>query len=464
MTNLLMRLLALASATALSVSAFAAPARPNVVVFFMDDVGYADLRIDGATDARTPNLDRFARQGVRLTQCYAAAPVCTPTRAAFMTGRYQHRIGLEEVIAPSRRNANQGLPSSEPSLPRMMHDAGYATGLFGKWHLGALPEFHPNRHGFDEFFGFLGGAINYYSHLGEDGKHDLYANDKPVELKGYLTDEITARTVSFIERHKDEPFFVDVAYNATHWPFHPPDLDAAPAHPHGTPADVLRAWSGEGTREDYVKMLERADEGIGRILATLDRLGLRENTLVIFTSDNGGEWLSHMGPLSQRKRSLWEGGLRVPCILRWPANLPGGHVSSQPAITMDLTATILAAAKVEPSRSRPLDGISLLPLLQKNARRVERTFFWLGPNAGTNDRAMREGRWKYISDSPLFPGMLFDVEADPGERKELAAKHPDVLKRLRDLHAAWESSLRPAKDAAVQNPELPAKGKANGID
>ena len=416
----------------------------------MDDLGYADLHIDGAVDARTPNLDQFAREGVRLTQCYAAAPVCTPTRAAFMTGRYQHRIGLEEVIAPSQGNIDQGLSSTEPSLPRLMKDAGYATALFGKWHLGVRSEFLPNRNGFDEFFGFLGGAIDYYSHVGEDGKHDLYENEKPAELKGYLTDEITARTVSFIERHAKEPFFVDVAFNATHWPFQPPDLKETPPHPAGRPADVLRAWAGEGTREDYVKMLERADEGIGKILATLDRLGLRDNTLVIFASDNGGEWLSHMGPLSNRKRSLSEGGLRVPCVFRWPARLPAGHVSSQAAITMDLTATILAAANVAPAKSHPLDGVSLIPLLQKDAQRLERTFFWLGARIGTNDRAMREGRWKYISDSSLFPGMLFDVEADPGERKELAARHPDVLKRLRDKHAAWESSIRPVTAAAKE--------------
>ncbi|HEY0592365.1 MAG TPA: sulfatase-like hydrolase/transferase, partial [Thermoanaerobaculia bacterium] len=344
------------------VAAAAPAAPPNIVVFFMDDVGYADLRIDGAVDARTPNLDRLAAEGVRLTDCYAAAPVCTPTRAAFMTGRYQHRVGLEAVLASALGNADRGLSPREPTLPRYLHDAGYATGLFGKWHLGSRPEFRPNLHGFDEFFGFLGGALDYYSHLGEDGKHDLYENDRPVELKGYLTDAITARAISFIERHRGEPFFLDVAYNATHWPFQPPGVETPEPFPAGEHEDVLRAWSGRGTREDYVRMLERADEGIGRILATIDRLGLRENTLVIFTSDNGGEWLSHMGPLFNRKGTLWEGGLGVPCVFRWPARLPGKRVSRQPAITMDLTATILAAAGATPRADRPLDGIDLLPI------------------------------------------------------------------------------------------------------
>src|SRR5688500_4706604 len=177
--------------------------RPNIVIFFMDDLGYSDLRIDGALDVRTPNLDRLAREGVQLTDCYAAAPVCTPTRAAFMTGRYQHRVGLETVLAASLKNTDQGLSPAEPTLPRYLHDAGYATALIGKWHLGSKPEFMPNRHGFDEFFGFLGGAVDYYSHLGEDGEHDLYENDQPVHTDRYLTDEITDRSISFIERHRD---------------------------------------------------------------------------------------------------------------------------------------------------------------------------------------------------------------------------------------------------------------------
>ena len=424
---------------------------PNVVVFFMDDLGYADLAIDGASDIDTPNLDRLARQGVRLTHCYAAAPVCTPTRAAFMTGRYQHRVGLENVIAPSLATAEHGLAVSERTLPRYLKDVGYTTGLIGKWHLGSKPEFHPNRHGFDEFFGFLGGAVNYYSHLGEDGEHDLWENGKPVVLERYLTDEITTRALSFIERHAKTPFFLDVAYNATHWPFHPPGLEQAPAHPAGGSGDVIRQWAGEGSREDYVRMLERVDEGIGKILAMIDELGLRKNTLVIFTSDNGGEWLSNMGPLFHRKRSLYEGGLRVPCILRWPARLPGGRTSLQPAITMDLTATILRAAKVTPVENRPLDGTDLIALLNEE-KIVERTFYWRGVRS-PNEKAVRDGRWKYVGDSPLFPGMLFDVVADPGERNDLAAEHSDVVKQLIEQHRLWNREVQPAVDSPAAHPD-----------
>ncbi len=420
--------------------------RPNVIVFFMDDLGYGDLRTYGATDVQTPNLDRLAREGVRLTDCYAAAPLCTPTRAAFMTGRYQHRVGLEAVLTP--RNNQLGLSASEPTLPRLLKNAGYATGLVGKWHLGWKPEFHPNRHGFDEFFGFLSGAVDYYTQRDEAGGHDLYENDRPVELTTYLTDEITARAISFIERHASTPFFLDVAYNATHWPFQPPDLSAPPSQPSGTPEERVEQWAAQGTREDYVRMLERADQGIGRVLAALDRAGLRDRTLVVFTSDNGGEWLSRMEPFFHRKGTLWEGGLRVPCIFRWPGQLPAGTVSSQPAITMDITATVFAAAQVVASPARPLDGIDLTPILTGKRLPIDRTFFWLSPWAGNQDKAIRYGRWKYISQSALFPGLLFDLQTDLGERHDLAAERPDLLKKLKGMHRDWERSVRAPQPAS----------------
>ena len=207
---------------------------------------------------------------------------------------------------------------------------------------------------------------------------------------------------------------------------------------------MVQQWAAVGTRDDYVRMLERADQGIGRILATIDRLGLRNDTLVIFASDNGGEWLSRMDPLLNRKATLWEGGLRVPCILRWPARLPAKRVSKQAAITMDLTATILAAGGVKISAEKPLDGIDLVPLLAGNRPPLERTFYWLGTRAGSPEKAMRDGRWKYVAQSH-FPGFLFDLEKDLGERRDLAAKDPAKLKAMKEKHAAWERTIRPVK-------------------
>ena len=409
----------------------AAETKPNVVIFFMDDLGYGDLGSYGAKDVATPNIDRLAREGVRLTDCYAAAPLCTPTRAAFMTGRYQHRVGLEHVIKAN--DVDKGLPATEPGLPRLLKNAGYATALIGKWHLGFKPEFSPMRHGFDEFFGFLSGAIDYYSHVSETGRHDLYENDRPATLKGYMTDEIARRAVAFIDRNAGKPLFLDVAFNATHWPFQPPDMKAPPPFPPGK--RVVEQWAEEGTRADYIRMLESADRAVGEVLAALERHKLTADTLVIFTSDNGGEWLSRMGPLFQRKGSLYEGGIRVPCILRWPARLKGGRTSSQVAITMDLTATILAAAGARPER--PLDGINLIAALEGKV--VERTLYWRSAWEQGHEKALRTGKWKWISTSPnaIFPGQLFDLEKDPGERSDLAADNPDLLRRFKLMHAAW---------------------------
>ena len=279
------------------------PRTPNVVLVMMDDMGYGDLGSYGAPDVRTPNIDRLAREGVRLTDAYANGAVCTATRAALISGRYQQRAGLEWVLTGSAEDRQLGLPVTGTSLPALLKTNGYATGLLGKWHLGWKPEFRPNAHGFDEFFGFLSGAHDYYSNV-SDGPPDLYENETPVEPSGYLTDEITRHAIGFITRHAggDGPFFLEVAYNAVHWPFEPPDRP--PTEREGSASRPLRQMPNDSlpaTRADYVRMLERADQGVGEILAALDRSGLKRNTLVIFTNDNGGEWLSRSAPLFHRK-------------------------------------------------------------------------------------------------------------------------------------------------------------------
>jgi len=431
----------IAFVAALFVCSIAEARGPNIVVLFMDDVGYGDVRSYGAKDVATPNIDRLAREGVRLTNCYASAPMCTPTRAALMTGRYQHRVRLESVLTPE--DIDKGLPATEETLPRILKNAGYATALIGKWHLGFKPEFGPNRHGFDEFFGFRSGAIDYYSHVNEAAEHDLYENEKPVELKGYMTDEIGRRAVSFIDRHAGSPFFLDVAFNATHWPFQPPDLKTPPPLPHGKGLDIVRSWANTGTRADYIKMLERADRAIGDILAAIERNKLTNDTLVIFTSDNGGEWLSRMGPLFQRKGSLYEGGIRVPCIFRWPGRLAAAKTSTQTAITMDLTATIVSAAGGKASRA--FDGIDLLPILAGKQSPIDRTLYWRSAWPNGQERALRSGSWKWISVSPnmLFAGQIFNLEADAGERNDLSSEHPELLRKFSEMYVQWEREVRP---------------------
>jgi arylsulfatase A-like enzyme len=431
-----------------------APPRPNIVLIIMDDLGYGDVGSYGAPDARTPNIDRLAREGVKLTDFYANHANCSPTRTALITGRYQQRYGIE---SPLRHDDPRHLPPSDTSLPRLLKNAGYATGLIGKWHLGYDAVAGPNRHGFDEFWGFRRGAVDYYTHTVATTTavkldapiHDLYHNEEPTTSSAYLTDEITRRAEAFIQQRAGGPFFLEVAYNATHWPYQRPDL------PEGR-----RGWDHyreSGTREDYIAMLQRADQGIGRILAALGRLTLAQNTLVIFTSDNGGEWLSRNAPLFHRKSTLWEGGIRVPLLLRWPARLAAGTTSPQVGITMDLTASFLAAAGAKPPDGYRPEGIDLVGLLQKGTA-VDRTLFWrLPPAAGAagtpplTQRAARRGTWKYVDDRGQY--FLFDLRTDPGERHDVAQQHPDLVRELRSLVARWEADV----DAEGKERTTPAR-------
>jgi arylsulfatase A-like enzyme len=403
--------------------------RPNVVLILMDDLGYGDIGSYGVPDAKTPNIDRLAREGVRFTDFYANGPNCSPTRTGFITGRYQQRYGIEWPLGSQPGDSARGVLPSETSLPRLLKAAGYATGLIGKWHLGWQPQFHPRRHGFDEFWGFLGGYLDYFSNIGEFDRHDLFHNESPARDSAYLTDQITTRAKTFIEEHGGQPFFLEVSYNATHWPFQRPN------HPRDQRG---RPDSRDGTRADYVAMLERADQGVGIILETLDRLGLTHNTLLIFTSDNGGEWLSRNAPLFHRKSSLWEGGIRVPAIFRWPARLPAGAVSNQVGITMDLTATILAVAGAQPPASYRPEGMDLIAVVERG-NEVERTLYWRVQNPRRLQRAVRRGKWKYMRDGP--DEFLFDLEADPGERHDLARNHVALRAELRRLHAAWDADV-----------------------
>jgi arylsulfatase A-like enzyme len=329
------------------------------------------------------------------------------------------------------------------SLPALLKKSGYSTGLIGKWHLGFKPEFGPNAHGFDEFFGFVSGAVDYYSHRRGDGTPDLYENNKPVESTRYLTDEITDRAVGFVDRHSRAPFF-SRAYNAVHWPFEPPDMPASMRHdvPQPQAGGDLSLYQGPdvavpATRRDYVRMLERADEGVGKILAALEQRGLAANTLVIFTNDNGGEWLSRNAPLSNRKTTLWEGGIRVPLILRWPGVLPANAVSRQVAMTMDLTATILALSAPR-FREPQADGINLIPTLTGRAPLVERTVFWRRVRPSLQ-RAVRSGQWKLLREATNF--YLFDVAADAAERNDLTAAHPEIVRRLKAAIDSWEKDV-----------------------
>jgi arylsulfatase A-like enzyme len=417
--------------------------KPNVVLIITDDVGYGDIGSYGAPDIKTPNIDSLARDGVRLTDFYANGPNCSPTRTGLVTGRYQQRYAIEVPLGNASGAGEQGLPPTGRSLPQLLKNNGYSTALLGKWHLGYKREFSPNAHGYDYFFGFKSGYTDYYQHTDGSGHPDLFENDKPVSESGYMTDMITDRSIRFIEQNASRPFFVEVAYNAGHWPYQPPD------HP-STAIDHARHLQPDeentSTRADYVAMLERADRGVGQMLRTLDRLGLSRNTIVIFTNDNGGEWLSRNAPLFSRKNTLWEGGIRVPAIVRWPGHIPAGRVSPQVGMTMDLTASILAATNTPVPAEAHLEGIDLFPILEGRSPVVERTLFWR-VSGNRTQRAVRSGDWKLMVDNGII--MVFDVRKDVGERNDLTNQRQDVARRLRPLIAKWEA-------------DVDAEAKANG--
>jgi arylsulfatase A-like enzyme len=332
----------------------------------------------------------------------------------------------------------RGLPPTGRSLPQLLKNNGYATALVGKWHLGWKREFSPTAHGFDYFFGFKSGFVDYYQHTaGGDAplREDLFENDRPLQVPGYMTDLITERSVRFIEQNAGRPFFIDIAYNAAHWPYQRPDAPSTARDNgrHLTPFD-----DSTSTRADYVAMLERADQGVGRILQALEKAGLARNTIVIFTNDNGGEWLSRNAPLFHHKNSLWEGGIRVPAILRWPGRIPAGRVSGQVGITMDLTASILAATGTAVPPETRLEGINLLPILEGRAPEVDRTLFWRVPGP-VAQQAVRSGEWKLLIDGGR--PMLFNLRADIGERNNLIGQRSDVARRLRPLLAAWQADV-----------------------
>jgi arylsulfatase A-like enzyme len=425
-----------------TVNAQPVPPRPNIVLIITDDMGYGDLGSYGSPDIKTPNIDGLATAGVRFTQFYANGPTCTPTRAGLITGRYQQRFAMERPLGHATSpDGALGLPSTGWSLPQLLQNHGYDTALIGKWHLGYLPQFSPKAHGFMSFFGFKAGYIDYYQHTDNGGQPDLFENDAPVKVDGYMTDLITERSVSYIDAHAKSPFFLEVAYNVPHWPYQVPDQ---PSTAIGNSRHVLPHDEDPGTRADYVKMMERADQGVGRILSAIGRNGIAANTLVIFTNDNGGEWLSRNAPLFNRKFSVYEGGIRVPAIMRWPGRLPAGVVTDQVGITMDLTATILAVTGAPVPADGKLEGINLMPLLARGAALQSRTLFWrvVSPTRPTLDqRAVRDGDWKLFVEGGPARMMLYNLRDDIGERNDLAASNTAVVRRLAQLLQAWEKDV-----------------------
>lgn len=410
--------------------------RPNFVFILADDLGWADLSVYGQTDYQTPHLDALAAQGVRFNQAYSNSAVCSATRFALMTGRYQYRLrgGLEEPLV---RKANvHGLPPEHPTLPSLLGDAGYETALIGKWHLGNLPNFGPLKSGYQRFFGNYGGAIDYFTHkpaVGDGVARDLYEGEVPVERIGYYTQVLADEASQWIgQRSADKPFFLSLHFTAPHWPWVGPEDE----HVSRSLTDIFH-YDG-GNLEVYGRMVRSLDSAVGQVLAQLEAQGLADNTVVVFTSDNGGERFSKTWPFTGQKTELLEGGIRVPTLLRWPARIRP-QVSEQVTATMDWLPTLLAAAGIAPDAAYQPDGDNLLPVLQGDKPAYERQIYWRYKSQ--QQRAARDGNWKYlkINDNEF----LFDVVVDTLERANLKHKHPDVFERLRAQWEAWNAQFLP---------------------
>jgi arylsulfatase A-like enzyme len=348
-------------------------------------------------------------------------------------------VGLEEPLK-SISPANAGLPPEHPTIASLLKMSGYDTSLVGKWHLGWKPEFGPNRHGFDEFFGVLSGAVDYFTHKAADlpggrgagGGPDLWQNLEPIERVGYLTDLLSDKAIEVIGRPHPKPFFLSLQYTAPHSPWEGPEDEAIGHTTHGRGPMVEG-----GSLKIYGAMMKSMDAGIGRVLKALERAKLERETLVIFTSDNGGERYSFNWPFSFQKMYLYEGGTRVPAIVRWPGVIPGGRVTDQAAITMDWTATILAVAGAAPDPAFPLDGEDLMPVCSGQRAPYERTLFW----RITDFDAARVGSWKYLKDRT--GEHLFDLATDPGEKADLRSAHPDRFEAIRRRYQAWAAQMLP---------------------
>jgi arylsulfatase A len=423
--------------------------RPNVVFILVDDLGYGDAGCMGGRDIATPNIDRIAKEGVTMTDFYANAPVCTPTRAGFMLGRWQQRVGIEFAfgyqVEQMRKSGGEwvkeedihglGLPLGEVTLADRMRAAGYATGAFGKWHLGFRDEYNPLKRGFDEYFGELLGHADFYRHRYYDGTRALRDGLEAVEMDGrYFTDLVNERAANFVRKRAGggKPFFLYVPHLAVHAPFQAPD---APETPMVTKESMLK-----GSRAIYKAMLERVDAGVGMLLKALEETGVADRTLVVFSSDNGGERWASNAPLFHHKATLWEGGIRVPCLMRWPGVIPAGTRSGVPGITMDLSATFLAAAGGEMPKDKPFDGVDLLPLITGRQEAGERTFCWRMQRSNRTMKAIRRGKWKYVNDGNTMD-LLFDLEADIAERRNLNFEHPEVVDELKRRMADWEAEM-----------------------
>jgi len=394
--------------------------RPNIIWIMADDLGYGDLGCHGCKDIPTPHIDNMAMKGVKCSNFYAAAPVCTPSRASILSGRYPEAIGMTAVLM-----GRGGMASEVVTIAEVLKNSGYATGLIGKWHLGYGGESLPNAQGFDEFYGHRGGKIDFFKHTDDSqkvvgnpmGKHDFYENNKEIFPEGYSTDLYTRRAIQFVESHRQQPFFLFVSYDAPHYA-RKGVLQAPQSHV----SKFTKNKDKPSMRELYAAMVNCMDDGIGELLACLDKNGMEANTFMMFVSDNGAD-PKHGGsntPLSGGKWTTKEGGIRVPMIAKWPSRIPAGITSTEIFHMIDLFPTMLSVAGISKPQQLTLDGCDVMECLMGKSTIAERPLFF-GKNT------IRKGKWKVVDSK------LHDLEKDPGENHDLSAEYPEVLKELKSL-------------------------------
>jgi arylsulfatase A-like enzyme len=458
-------LLVTACAVTSAESAAHTVARPNLIIVMTDDQGYADVGFNGCQDIPTPNLDSLAKNGVRFPNAYVTFSVCSPSRAGLLTGRYQQRFGHERNPAWQPQNPQSGLPRSETTLADALGKVGYTSGLIGKWHLGAHPDFHPLKRGFSEFFGHLGGGHQYFpeeltikdtnlaKNEGQSYRLWIMRDHTPVRTTNYLTDEFSDEAVRFVERHKDRPFFLYLAYNAPHGP-----LQATEKY--------LNRFSSikNPKRRTYAAMVSAVDDGVGKLLAKLRELNLENNTLVVYLSDNGGPTsvnASSNRPLRGEKSSPWEGGIRVPFAAQWPGRIPKGLVYEPPVLSLDIFATITALAQAPVDPARPLDGVNLMPYLtgEKSGAPHDAIYLRMFDRGAY---AVRSGDFKIVTLAKGSQTELFNLRQDIGEAKDISATHTNEFQSLEAKRTAWDAQLIPPGFEGLRMPKR-SNTKTNGV-
>ena len=444
----------LARCVVLLLACFAAQAqapgneRTNVVLIYIDNVGWGDLACYGNPVTRTPNMDRLASQGVRLTDFYIPSSSCSPSRGALLTGRYPDRNGLMHQLSVQENWTGIGLPHSERLLPEIMREHGYATALFGKWNIGFAEGSRPTDRGFDEFIGCISGNCDYYTHV-YNGRLDMHVGTEPKRVEGYSTDIFADSAVDFIRRSSDRPFFLFVPFNAAHYPNR---KNKAAGQPFlwQAPAEFFEVYgyspSTTVTEEGYRAVMTALDAGVGRILQQLDTSGLTERTLVMLASDNGA-WVgprrpelevASNAPFRDGRTSLYEGGVRTPCIIRWPGRLPANAVVREPLVNMDLFMLALRAVGIDAPSDRTIDGRDPLPVLRDGAASPHRNIYFRYRGIS----GLRQGRWKLVRQSESAPLELYDLQTDFAETRDLADERPALAQQLWSEFSDWLADAR----------------------